>query len=602
MTATIPTAERAPGTDPDPAVERAADARTLLTEFQRPRYRVGRLVRPGLALVAVVVAFRVSLQTLLEDFTLDTPLAHLALVPFIALALMVVGHRRATGPDIHDRQLDWIVGLPLVLSALAANVVLPGRLSTEFWVYRVDLLSLPFFAAGAVVLIFGLRAAWEMRFGLAFLFLAWTYPFAQLLDRWLEPFTALTVHAVTAAVRVITVADPYPGDNTNALFTVTPRSGSPFDLSVATECSGANGLLGFVLVGIAFMVVLKGRTRNKILWLASGALLVWALNVVRIMLIFWVGERWGETVAIDGFHPYIGLVVFNAGLLVMALLMRRFGLAWPAQATGAATRAARGLRPTHRPAMAAGAIVVALTTGSIAVLNADLRNYDLVASSLGGARLTSFGQSQERPGQWNLQFATVYDWSKRYFGANSNWSRYVYTDPQPYAAGSELHSNAAVIADVITTDDRSAFSAYGIEACYRFHDFRITQRQSVDLGNGVVGGLLTWYDPSTRSTTTTLYWHWPIKSGDETHWERMTLLLIDNPSLEFHIPDPPAEDLTREFQLRVQDVLVGDQGDGGEMSARLVATRQFLVAFGQDLIAERASVSAEAGPTGGGQP
>ncbi|MEZ5411503.1 MAG: exosortase/archaeosortase family protein [Acidimicrobiales bacterium] len=600
MTATIPTAERGHGTDPDPGAERAAEAHSLLTEFQRPRYRLARFVRPGLALVAVVVAFRVSLQTLLEDFTLDTPLAHLALVPFIAVGLMVIGHRRAAGPEIHDRQLDWIVGLPLLLMSLTANVVLPGRLSTEFWVYRIDLLSLPFFAAGAVVLIFGLRAAWEMRSGLAFLFLAWTYPFAQMLDRWLEPFTALTVHAVTAAVHVIAVAAPYPGDNTNALFTVTPRSGPPFDLSVATECSGANGLVGFFLVGIAFLLVLEGPTRHKVLWLASGGLLVWALNVVRILLIFWVGERWGETVAIDGFHPFIGLVVFNAGLLLMALLLRRFGLSWPQRAPG--PDPFHATRPGYRPAMAAGAIVVGLTTGGIAALNSDLQNYDLVASSLGGARLTSFGESQERPGQWNLQFADVYDWSKRYFGANSNWSRYVYTDPQPFAAGSELHANAAIIADVITTDDRSAFSAYGIEACYRFHDFRITKRQSVDLGNGVVGGLLTWFDPATRSTTTTLYWHWPIKNGEETRWERMTLLVIDNPSLEFHIPNPPPEDLTREFQLRVQDVLVGDQGDGGEMSARLVATRQFLVAFGQDLIAERASASSEAGPAGGGQP
>lgn len=594
MTATIPTAERAPDPDPDAG----AEARTLLTEFQRPRYRLARLARPALALAAVVVAFRVSLQTLLADFTLDTPLAHLALVPFIALGLMVVGYRRASGPDIHDRQLDWIVGLPLVLTALAANVVLPGRLSTEFWVYRVDLLSLPFFAAGAIVLIFGLRAAWEMRFGLAFLFLAWTYPFAQLLDRWLEPFTAVTVHAVTAAVKVITVADPYPGDNTNALFTVTPRSGSPFDLSVATECSGANGLVGFLLVGLAFLLVLKGRTRNKILWLAAGGILVWSLNVVRILLIFWIGDRWGERVAIDGFHPFIGLVVFNAGLLVMALTIRRFGLSWPERAADPARLA----RPGYRPAMAAGAIVLALTTSGIAVLNDDLENYDLVASSLGGARLTSFGQSQERPGQWHLQFATVYDWSKRYFGANSNWSRYVYTDPDAFGAGDELHTNAAVIADVITTDDRSTFSAYGIEACYRFHDFRITKRQSVDLGNGVVGGLLTWYDPATRSTTTTLYWHWPIRNGEETRWERMTLLLIDNPSLEFHIPKPPAEDLTREFQLRVQDVLVGDQGDGGEMSARLVATRQFLVAFGQELIAERAGASTAGEQGDRGQP
>ena len=601
MTATIPTAERAPErAQPDERDERAEAARLLLTEHQRTRHRLVRYLRPGLALAAVVVAYRVSLRTLLADFTLDTPLAHLALVPFIALGLMVIGYRRAAGPEIHDRQLDWIVGLPLVLAALAANVVLPGRLSTEFWVYRVDLLSLPYFAAGAIVLLFGIRAAWEMRFGIAFLFLAWTYPYAQLLDRWLDPFTTVTVHAVSAAVKVVTVARPYPGANPNALFTVTPSSGPTFDLSVASECSGANGLVGFVLVGLAFLLVLQGRGRNKALWLVAGALLVWALNVARILLIFWVGEHWGERVAIDGFHPFIGLVVFNAGLLAMAMLLGRFGLSWPYRRADRATSTAS----PHRPALVAGAIVVALATGGVAVLNADLEDFDLVASSLGGSRLSSFAESQERPGAWNLQFANRYDWSKRYFGADSDWSRYVYTDPAAFTLGSDaLHSNAAIIADVITTDDRSAFSAYGIESCYQFHNFRITKRQSVDLGNGVVGGLLTWFDPAVGNTTTTLYWHWPIKNGDQTRWERMTLLVVDNPALQFHNPEPPDESLTREFQLRIQDILVGNPGDGGAMSTRLVATRQFMVTFAQDLIAGRAAASS---PTDGqpadGQP
>jgi hypothetical protein len=238
------------------------------------------------------------------------------------------------------------------------------------------------------------------------------------------------------------------------------------------------------------------------------------------------------------------------------------------------------------------------------VLNADLQNYDLVTSSLGSARLVPFASSQEEPDNWNLQYASRYDWSKRFFGADSDWLRYVYTDPAAFTiGGDQLHANAGIIADVITTSDRSAFSAYGIEACYKFHNFRITRRQSVDLGNGVVGGLLTWFDPVAKTTTTTLYWHWPIKNGDKTRWERVTLLLVDNPSLRFNNPRPHSESLTREFQLRVRDLLGGDQGEGGAVSARLVSTRAFLVSFAQDMIALRGSTStANAAPGKQGQP
>jgi hypothetical protein len=130
------------------------------------------LVRPAAALVIVVLAYRVSLITLFESMRLDTPLAHLALVPFIAGGLATVARHKNPGPNIHDRQLDWIVGLFLTIVALAANVILPARLSTDFWTWRVDLLTLPLFVAGVVTLLFGARALWKFRAAILFLFLA----------------------------------------------------------------------------------------------------------------------------------------------------------------------------------------------------------------------------------------------------------------------------------------------------------------------------------------------------------------------------------------------------------------------------------------------
>src|SRR3981081_4523845 len=79
-------------------------------------------------------------------------------------------------PDIHDRQLDYIVGIPLVVGAVAIAYALPARLSTMFWVWRIDLLSLPLFAAGTVALVFGVRALWRMRAAIALLLLGWPLP------------------------------------------------------------------------------------------------------------------------------------------------------------------------------------------------------------------------------------------------------------------------------------------------------------------------------------------------------------------------------------------------------------------------------------------
>ena len=52
---------------------------------------------------------------------------------------------------------------------------------------------------------------------------------------------------------------------------------------------------------------------RKVLWLLGGMALLWAINLVRITFIFFAGKEWGESVAINVFHPFIGLVTFSFG-------------------------------------------------------------------------------------------------------------------------------------------------------------------------------------------------------------------------------------------------------------------------------------------------
>src|ERR1700728_2515953 len=89
----------------------------------------------------VVLAYHYSLVSLLQTVGLDTPLAYVGLVPLIAAGLAWINRSpRAAEPAIHDRQLDYIVGLFLVGVALVAALVLPGRLGDMYWINRVDLL------------------------------------------------------------------------------------------------------------------------------------------------------------------------------------------------------------------------------------------------------------------------------------------------------------------------------------------------------------------------------------------------------------------------------------------------------------------------------
>ena len=538
--------------------------------------------RPAAAIALIVVAYRTSLVTLLEAMRLDTPLAHLALVPFIALALAAVNRRADVGPPIHDRQLDWIVGLAFGGVAVAANLILPGRLSTQYWEYRVDLLTLPLFTAGVITLLFSVRTLWKFRMAVLFLFLAWPYPYSRALDRWLGDFTSGTIWALDGALQRVPLATRVSG----GLFQVIGPHSTPISISVVSACSGANGLVGFLLVAGAFVLVVEGGRWRKLAWLLSGALLVWLLNIARILIIFWAAKRWGESVAIEGFHPYMGLVVFNVGVLLMVLTMRWFGLRF--RVAKSASQGPELSSDPHRrvaPSVASLACVGMMAFG-IAVYNGQLHDYERVANSFGEPRLSSFAESGEMPRGWTFHEVGTFDWTKRFFGESSKWTRYQYS--MASAGGARppsLVSNTPLFVDVIETSDRAALSAYGIEQCYKFHGYGVKGRQSVDLGSGVVGGMLTWTTNSSKLTWTTLFWQWPIKTATGTRYERVTLVMNDQPSNKFASP-PIATDTARKLQLDINDVLRGSGTP--EEQARLLDTRQFMVGFARDLIGLRA--------------
>src|SRR5262249_10117409 len=98
-------------------------------------------------------------------------------------------------------------------------------------------------------------------------------------------------------------------------------------------------------------------------------------------------------------------------------------------------------------------------------------------------------------------------------------------------------------------------------------------------------GLLTWTDTTDKTTWTTLYWHWPIKTTRGTRWERVTLLLQDADFAKFKSP-PLDSSITRQFELSVSDALAG--GKDGALRDRLSQARLFLVAFARELVTQRA--------------
>jgi len=541
------------------------------------------LRRAALGIVFVVVAYHYSLATIMRALKTQTPLAYLGLVPPIALLLGAARVRPAHGePAIDDRQVDYIIAVPLLIAALALNVLLPVRMSTLFWLRRLDVVTIPLFTAGVITLLFGVRTTWRLRVPIAFLILAWPLPYTTLLVNWLTAFTHSTLAGLDFALRFIPIASQ---QSAQAGTYLVHHGGASFPVSVASACSGVNGIVGYLLVSAAFLTVVVGTWARKIAWLAFGLAGVWLSNVIRILMILVAGHLWGEKVAIEILHPFMGLVTFNLVVLVMVLAMPYFRLYLRFSGAGGVRELSKTVR-TAVPRIRLAAFVLAAFTLLIFLSNDSLKSYDLVVSSLGAPRLASFSDQPDYPYGWGVQKTDTYTWARPFFGEDSTWYRYEFT-PTGRLPG-DLHSSVPIISDVINTSDINSFSAYGIEACYRFHGFKFHSIRTVYLGGGVTGNVLAYYNTQTKSDWTTVYWHWPVKTQNgKTRYERMTLMLVNTNDATFTGPALNSGTM-HQLGLGVQNFLSG-KSTGPD--AKLDRTRAFLLAFAHELILQHATAA-----------
>jgi len=532
-----------------------------------------RITWPAVAaVVAVVAAYRYSFFTLGRGLSLQTPLAYLALVPVGALLLLWISsvRSRASPAPPRDLPLDFAlgraVGVAFLLAALGITVLLPGSLGARFWLYRLDLLSLPFFVAGLIALLFGVRRLWALKSAVLFLLLAWPVPYGLVLGNWLDVFTDVTANAVRALTAFLPIARPAAADST--LFFID-HAGSSFAVSVGSACSGVNSLVGFVLLGTALMFVVRGTGARRLLWLGIGLSIIWALNVARIELVFATGAALGRDIAFETLHPVAGLLVFNLGLLVMIWLVPRFGLRFVELSDRPVAPEQTSQRHWLRSLVVLG-LAVALA-GGIGLADGSYARYDQITGDLGTARLIRFDVRQAQINGWSSAYVESVDQARQFFGGQARWDRLMYTA----TPSAQLRSSHPIYVDVIDTDDAGALAAYSVADCYQFHHFRIDAQLGVDIGAGVTAQVVTYFDPKDRTDWSAISWEWPKEYDGQVRYERIVVFIPDSNTVQFGGFDPSAPvegDVafhdTQRFLVTAARTMVRSQLDEAAAAAR----------------------------------
>jgi exosortase/archaeosortase family protein len=482
-----------------------------------------RAVSVRLRLVAVLactaLAYTFSLQSLLGGWRYDTPLADLALVPLLGALLLFA----STGRYPHVAWLrlgsaDVPCAVLCLLAALAIVAAGPVMWSKYFWASRIDLLTLPLFVLGALVLLFGLRSVIPFGFAIGFFLLAWPLPYLMLLEQTLGFFTSATAWTVDLLAVPTGLAERAAGGD-GGLF-VIEHEGSRFSVAVASACSGVNTLVGFLVVAVFGAYFVRGAFVKRLLWLAAGALLVWSFNVLRVLAILAVGGMFGEQAAFKVLHPVSGLIALNAAALVLMLAMPLFGLRLRRNPVDVDSPLAETAEPEERatPRRVSRRLALLVTVTIVFVVaSGPLRAAARGFSNDGRPAVTAYVSAPVAAPSWNVKRLERVRFATPYYGAHSVWVRYRL---RPSAAARYPFT---VWLDAVMSPDLGALNAYTLAHCYSFHNFRVDLERRLDLGAGVVGQAFVY-------TTNDTHWHavswqWPVLRADgEVDHERIVLL------------------------------------------------------------------------------
>lgn len=533
--------------------------------------------QPILVLAAIAIAYHYSLLTLARGVLLPTPLAYLGLIPVIAVLLAWIRLSRLPQvlpfrDEAMDHALGRAYGLGFVALAIGLSLALSTALTYGFWQYRLDLLTLPLFAAGAVSFVFGVRALRAVKFPLLFLLLAWPIPYVPLVGEGMVLSTTWTVGVVDLLTQFVPFASPAAA----AEGTYLVHAEKPFLLSVASACAGVNGLVGFLIVGTAMTYVVRGPLFRRLTWLVAGLLLIWMLNVLRIIGIFAVGALFGRQTAVDVLHPVAGLLVFNVGVLLMMASVPVAGLRYIdfARRDDASSPASGPTRPSvNWPArrIVSSLVVVAVVAFGGSFVNGTFARFAPVTGDHGELLLTPFDIRTATVPDWTGRFLVRRDDFQVYFGDNSSFERYAYHSSSTAA----FKSNVPVYAEVVSTDDGDALASFGVEACYRFHAFDVVSEAQVDVGAGVTASLLS-YLGSPGSDRSALWWEWPYEKDGRTWYQRVVLFVADANEATI-IPGTPAGFSSTSEQFRAPETLlvsVAREMVKSQVSANSVASQR----------------------------
>ena len=196
------------------------------------------------------------------------------------------------------------------------------NVSYTFTPLEYQMLTLPLFVVGLVLIFFNTQTLRQLLFPIAFL-LFFTPPPAEILYNVGSALSVLTSQASNAIVNVFGMHSVISSAYGNPTIALTMANGSVMNFSVDVACSGIYSLIGFTIFALFVAYISRGKPWNKLALLFMGVPLIIALNILRITTILAIGYYYGDQLALQVFHAVGATVLMFIGTLLLLAISEK---------------------------------------------------------------------------------------------------------------------------------------------------------------------------------------------------------------------------------------------------------------------------------------
>ncbi len=317
-----------------------------------------------LGIAALLIAFLLAAAVSVEitGFSISDSVQGSYVIVVMLMLFLFILFSAKENLEIEIRRRNIVYGFGVALLFLVITSFLRGRFSFLFLSYRLDALLFPIILISLIVTIFGKTGLVRMKWLIIYSVFASPVVLLPVLSL-NGPFTNISAQFVYSVLKFF-------GEPIARSGLVISAAGSS-SITISETCTDIAAFVGMLMFMLPLAYLFEGKRWRKLLWIASGVLLLLLFNFGRMLLISLEWIYYGIGPAVSVFHTFAGQILFDLAIVIMILLFKKFGLSIPsAKRRSSKRRNVAYVLPYVLSAVLLGLFFLAITTpyfSSIAV-------------------------------------------------------------------------------------------------------------------------------------------------------------------------------------------------------------------------------------------